>query len=117
MASSLGKRKRRDHDTQADGVLVQPPNDEATAALQAFFRRHFEEAFEPLEDDNVILTNANIDEDEVYSDGDESDWGGLSGEDEETTQVVVHSKSEALKVDVSRDELKTFMVSITRSTF
>lgn len=122
----LGKRKAREAPSVSE--------DEA----EAIFRRHFEAQFAPI--DATPLGNEDEDEEEddgeeSGSDGeddttrkrvngedaeaeeDDDEWGGFSEDDaeesdeEDTVEVVDHSKPQAAKpVAMSKRELKAFMV-------
>ena len=114
MTIVLGKRKRRDQICDSHSSKVADGEQSERAELQALFRQHFEARFEPLKEhtrlhseDKQQDTLSLSSEEEV-----ESNWEGLSNEDEDDhVQVVEHNAFiGAKKSDVSREELKTFMV-------
>ena len=110
MASTLGKRKRRDQipDTEID----QKSNpDDTHSNLQAFFRQHFESTFEPLPGSMTPPSLVHSIETK-QSDGElESDWNGFSDhDDEECAETVLCTSSAPSRADISRDECRTFMV-------
>ena len=80
--------------------------------LQALFRQHFESRFKPL---NGLpfprLKRQNADE-ESSEDQSESDWEGLSDKgDGKQIEIVEHTTFTGVgRVEVPREELKTFMV-------
>ena len=109
----LGKRKRRDQITESDGTNATDHSPSTDANLQALFRQHFEAKFKPLPQ---VFQNALqqpqpylIDSEELSN---ESDWSGLSdGEDDNGVEVIEHTNSTgARRIEVPRDEVKTFMV-------
>lgn len=103
----LGKRKRR-------GQILATKSDESpkldgkeSSKLQALFRQHFEASFEPL--DKFCLSNKQ-EAIEAQPDFTESEWGGISDEEQVNTQIIEFHASEMSKTNISKDELKTFMV-------
>lgn len=110
MASTLGKRKRRDQITNIElhhgSTAVDNP-----ANLQALFQQHFESTFEPLPDFARPPKAHNIDA--KPSDEDlESDWDGFSENDEENAETTHYATSAPSIADVSKVEFKTFMVRV-----
>lgn len=79
--------------------------------LQAIFRRHFEARFKPLPEDckpKAQKTALVEDEDE---DEEDSEWSGFSDErEDEAVDVVDHSLGVAATTEISKEELKAFMV-------
>ncbi|KAK5115913.1 hypothetical protein LTR62_000369 [Meristemomyces frigidus] len=112
MAVTLGKRKQR----KASEADVNVDNSDAQA--RALFQRAFEAKFRRL-DTPVIATKQpelleDEDEDEdVLVDGGEgdTDWSGLSEEDELSVQVVDHGSNAYGPVETTRDEMRAFMSS------
>ncbi|KAK3169271.1 hypothetical protein OEA41_008654 [Lepraria neglecta] len=113
MASTLGKRKRRDELPDLDSNPGQRVHEDSSSELQNLFRQHFEAAFEPLEDLKPLRANP---ENIVTASPDsdlESDWEGLSEEETERAEIVHYSNSHKSKADISKEEFKTFMVRAT----
>ena len=109
MASALGKRKRRDQitDLEVDHIST---SDDNNANLQALFRQHFESTFEPLPG-SVTPPSLVHSIETQQSDGEpESDWNGFSDHDEECAKTVLCTSSAPSKADISKDELRKFMV-------
>ena len=113
MPSALGKRKRRDQIPDIE-IDHQPTPDDNHLNLQAFFRQHFESTFEPLPGSVTPPSLVHSIEHSIetkQSDGElESDWNGFSDHDEECAETVLCTSSASSKVDISRDEFRTFMV-------
>jgi hypothetical protein len=80
MGTILGKRKTRSAPREEDAI--------STADAQAIFQRHFEASFAPLavSDFNPVGVDAEREEDEESND---SEWGGLSGEDGEDDESML----------------------------
>ena len=104
MAETIGKRKRAT-------VRTSPgPSDEGDAELRVKFQRAFEAKFKPLEPSNIPTKNvASSQDSESAYESDDSDWKGLSEDDDsvEVFDVVEGGVDEPL--DVKR-ERKAFMV-------
>lgn len=101
----LGKRKQIIA-TESDKRLKLDGKE--SSKLQALFRQHFEASFEPL--DKSCLSSSKQEAIEVQPDVTESEWEGISDEEQVKTQIVEFHGSEMSKINISRDELKTFMV-------
>ena len=114
MTLILGKRKRRSELVEDSVDSQQSLNEQSTSGLQNLFRQHFEAAFEPL--DNLDLLPNNADIIETDSSGSESgaDWNGFSEDEDNGAELIYHSNSSKSREDVPREEFKTFMVSATR---
>jgi hypothetical protein len=78
---------------------------------QEIFRRHFEAQFKPLPAVPKFSKPAN-DESGDGSEGD-SDWDGISDDEENAVQVVEHTERRARTAAMSKEELKSFMVFLT----
>ena len=113
MASTLGKRKRRDELPDLDSNPGQSVHEDASSELQNLFRQHFEAAFEPLEDLKPLRANPEKNLTASPDSDLESDWEGFSEEEPERVEIVHHSNSHTSKADVSKEEFKTFMVRST----
>lgn len=104
----LGKRKRRRQILATESEQRLNLVGKEPSKLQALFRQHFETSFEPL--DKFCLSSSKQDAIEVQPDVTESEWEGISDEEQVKTQIVEFRGTEMSKTDISRDELKTFMV-------
>lgn len=104
----LGKRKHRGQilATESDNRL--DLDGKEPSQVQALFRQHFETTFEPLE--KFCLSSSNQEAIEVQPDVMESEWEGISDEEQVKTQIIEFHGSEMSKTNISKDELKTFMV-------
>jgi hypothetical protein len=111
MAPTLGKRKRaipektekKKRNTEADS------GDSFDLDAQEIFRRHFEAQFKPLQ---VVKKTPKPVEAEPENDSDEdSEWYGISDEEEMGVQVIEHTDAQARMATMSKDQLKAFMVS------
>ena len=111
MSPHLGKRKRRSAVAEQERLSASTNDAESDQEdLQDVFRRAFEAKFKPLPVAVKVL--ARLDEDEHIEDGegqDESDWSGLSG-DEQDIQIVEHNSRDRSNEQFSRQEMKAFMV-------
>ena len=109
MAQDLGKRKRRDQVNDL-GTTRESTAEDESSDLQALFRQHFESTFEPLPG-SFAPPPLFPDLDTKASDEEpESDWDGFSEDGEDNTEAVHYAISTQSKVNVSKDEYKTFMV-------
>ena len=111
-AAILGKRKRQDR-LKANEESRAPQQDDNDSIEQRYilFRQHFESRFAPLE--KSLSTETQVSTPDLTNsseDAEESDWAGLSDEnDEADIQVVDYSTAEK-RAEVPKAELKTFMV-------
>jgi len=114
MAPVLGKRKRRDQTDDLGENSGLTTDKVKPDRLQALFRQHFESSFEPLE--GLASPSDHIKDNETAKGlvGSESDWDGLSEDDEEgkSPVAVQCSTRQSSRADVSKEELKTFMVGV-----
>jgi hypothetical protein len=110
MAPTLGKRKRRTAEATEDN---REDDGEGSASLeldaQEIFRRHFEAQFKPLP---VVQKTVKEPEEAPPEDESEEDseWDGISEEEETTVQVVEHVDAHSQIAAMSKEELKVFMV-------
>lgn len=116
MATTLGKRKRRDEVTKSvasaaskSKVIPEPESDNED--LQAIFRRAFEAKFKPLqgakkkEPEQVVAEVVQEDED------DDSDWSGISEAEKEDAIEIIELKSFERAADkADKQQMKAFMV-------
>jgi hypothetical protein len=114
MAPTLGKRKRRDELADKDDDPGESAKDQSTNELQNLLRQHFEAAFEPLEESQTKTQTADITQADTSDSEAELDWSGFSEDEKDGVEIIHHSSSRTSKADVSREELKTFMVSYVR---
>lgn len=111
MTAILGKRKRREHIETSDTDPGPKESVDNSHHLQQLLKQHFEARFEPLEADDRILEKAGASDEDIKSDASEGDWTGLSEDDGQVDALVVDYKNfEETRVDVSKEELKLFMV-------
>ena len=91
-----------------------PCNSELNAAHHVF-QKHFESHFEPLpQAQEEGLTTQNRANAAQTSDSSEDEWSGISGDEQDTVEVVDHaSKATPLTQAMGKRELKAFMVRHT----
>ncbi|KAG0652396.1 Forty S assembly factor [Hyphodiscus hymeniophilus] len=109
MATTLGKRKRRATEKGLD--TREGSNKESTCPevdAQELFRRHFEAKFKPLPVVKKVEEVIVVQEDDSE---DDSDWDGISDDDQGAVEVVEHSDFESRLALMSKEELKAFMSS------
>lgn len=139
MAAILGKRKRAQAASsnghqKAESVKQHKPTNTTTKPnpstetaetednniLQEILRRHFEQRFKPLPEDEKVSDATATEEQE--EDEDEEEWGGISDEDEEQAapviEVVDHGKTRGdARGDLEQKAaLRAFMVSSATAT-
>jgi hypothetical protein len=109
MAPALGKRKR-----QAAGKAGDDQQDDENTRLleqeaQEILRRHFEAKFKPLP--QVEKKAYAVDEEQPEKTSEEdSEWGGISDEEQDAVQIVEHTDAQSRITTMSKDELKSYMV-------
>ena len=106
MAVTLGKRKR------AAGAHQDGNSDDSDAEARALFQRAFEAKFKAL-DKPVVVKQQEVEEDDSEDrddDDDESDWDGLPDDESGRVQVIDHGASNDMSSEMTREELKAFMV-------
>ena len=111
MALKLGKRKRREELIDEDVTPGQLLDKDTAGEMHNVLRRHFEAAFEPLAEHHALPAAATIidsDSSEVESG---SDWDGISEGQSDNAEIIDHAKSGLSKAEISKEEVKTFMVS------
>jgi hypothetical protein len=111
MAQTLGKRKRAGPETIKNNrkSKVDDAKDNFDLDAQEIFRRHFEAQFKPLQVVNKA-TKA-VKEDLENESDEESEWDGISEEEETSVQVIEHTDAQARMATMSKEQLKAFMVS------
>ncbi|KAL8705005.1 MAG: hypothetical protein Q9201_001850 [Fulgogasparrea decipioides] len=114
MPAILGKRKRRKEVSRRDEQRSSGADLEEDEQLRRLLRHHFETKFEALEPSGpgaIQRTPQEEDLDAIDS-GNETDWTGFSGDEEQLDAVVVdYQNLEKAKAGVSRKELKLFMTA------
>lgn len=110
----LGKRKRRGQVLTKDSDEKLKSDGKESSKLQALCRQHFEASFEPL--DELFLASREQEAIEAQSGVTESEWEGISDREQVNTQIIEFHGSEMSKTNISRDELKTFMVRFPLQT-
>lgn len=118
MTRLLGKRERRDQFLNPGSEAKSRFDGDANQHLHDLLQQHFESKFKPLKGSNQKVHKqqrviASSPKDETESG---SDWTGIP-EEEESPQVVHYHMSQSSRVDVSKEELKTFMVWVKNSIF
>jgi hypothetical protein len=112
MASMLGKRKRRAPEaTKIEHREESEESDASELDAQEIFRRHFEAQFTPLPAAQICskpVAKEALDEPE-----EDSDWDGISDDEENGVQVVEHTEAQVRTAAMSKEELKSFMVCLT----
>jgi hypothetical protein len=105
MAVSAGKRKRDDY----EGESGDDTGDDGS--LKALFQKSFEARFKPLPPSEARPLR---EEQPVFDDGrvdsDESEWEGLS-EDDERVEIIDHDSSRAVSLADENRERRSFMAS------
>lgn len=113
MTPTPGKRKRRDLVDQ--GLNLAPSQEYVDSKhVQVLFKQHFESKFEPLPIAHTKFIQATDTGEAEVTDESISDWGGIS-DDEDRAEIVQHTISKSCKADVPTEEVKSFMVSNTRT--
>ncbi len=111
MSEILGKRKRRKQTEVSNTEHLSDEPVDNSQHLQRLLREHFEARFEPLEDDDLVSEQQSASGDNAESEVSEEGWTGLSEDGEEANAIVVDCQSiKGIKADISKEELKLFMV-------
>ena len=109
-----GKRKRREH--VIDSSHSQDVEEDSTydSQLQNLLRHNFESRFEPLDSFGPSSAQDSCPKDDSGSENGHTDWSGFSEEYQEETEasaiVVDYQNTGKTRVDISKDDLKLFMV-------
>ena len=103
-----GKRKRRNQVFVSNDDKGSTSEDEH--ALRALFRQHFEASFKPLESVPPPAITYEVTESPPTEKEIESDWEGISDEEQVKAQVVMYQDPHNLKPSAGNDEFKSFMV-------
>ena len=111
MISTLGKRKRRDQIQKLDSDVSTISDQETSRQLQTLLQQHFEATFEPLKGVRQSVHEEAEGEAQAVKIDTESNWTGISEEEDEDPQQIFHYHvSHSSKLEVPKEELKTFMV-------
>ncbi|KAJ9662959.1 pre-rRNA processing and 40S ribosomal subunit assembly [Coniosporium apollinis] len=112
MAVTLGKRKRVGRETvsRIETAPQDAPNDSDQEDLQAIFRRHFEAKFKPLAAPAKPKKEAVDHIAEELTEG-ESDWDGISEDEEAPVEIIEHSTSTDAASLLDKQAQKAFMSS------
>ena len=110
MAPLLGKRKRRLQLEDGSEEISAKELDPQEADYSALFRQYFEANFEPLPTLQLSGSSNVIDVSQDANADDESDWEGLSDQDDGLAKVIDYSAPKNGESGLSRDEFKAFMV-------
>jgi hypothetical protein len=118
MAPNLGKRKRVTREELEQHSRSPSPASESENSdgedIRDIFRKAFEAKFKPIEVEpkKQKLGKLVVEENELEE---ESDWSGISSEDEIPDVEIIDyaSKQQAIKDRASKAEMKAFMVSNT----
>lgn len=110
MTVMLGKRKRR-KDVIGPNLEESPNAPGHDEQLQSLLRQHFETKFEPLESYGPLPAPEPFVEEDDDFDASDTDWTGLSGDEEGSNAVVIDYQKQAKTIpDMSKDDMKVFMV-------
>lgn len=111
MAVTLGKRKRvrRETVSKTETAPQDAPNYSDQEDLQAIFRRHFEARFKPLAD-LAKPKEKPVDLVAEESTEEESEWDGISEDEEAPVEVIEHSTSTDAASLLDKQAQKAFMV-------
>jgi hypothetical protein len=110
MTVVLGKRKRRE---LLNSQGIESPDAINSAHIQALFKKHFEEKYEPLPETAPAATlHHNADIPTLSSTEDSDSWDGLSDGEHNYVQIIEHSTSSQSQTTTTRQERKTFMVPL-----
>jgi hypothetical protein len=115
MAAKLGKRKREVAQNNIE-ASKDSSEDEKLSDAQELFRRHFESKFKPLpiaKKPTKVVEEVLEDEDSDENADEDSDWDGISEEEGNSVEVVVHADTQANTAKMSKEEIKAFMVGPT----
>ncbi|KAH7360883.1 hypothetical protein BKA65DRAFT_474014 [Rhexocercosporidium sp. MPI-PUGE-AT-0058] len=108
MSSKLGKRKRITHKHEPAHRAESEGSGSEELDAQEIFRRHFEAQFKPLPVMKKEIVVERVPEEES---GEDSDWDGISEDEENGVQVVEHTDAQSRMAAMSKEELKSFMSS------
>ena len=111
---ALGKRKRRDELEDPEDAGLGSNGDNVD--LQTLLRQHFETKFRPLVPTSLPVNIPTVARSQSTSEGEISDWNGLSEEEDNGPEVIELEASRTSSDDVPTEELRSFMV-ITHSQF
>ncbi|MCJ1470455.1 hypothetical protein MMC07_009100 [Pseudocyphellaria aurata] len=107
----LGKKKRRAQIFDLNHDQGSTSEDEHSDRLQSLFRQHFEASFKPLESVSQPATRHEVVESRPTVDEVETDWEGISDEEQVKAQVVVYQSPRNLESSIEKNDFKGFMTS------
>ncbi|KAI4165718.1 MAG: hypothetical protein LQ342_000660 [Letrouitia transgressa] len=110
MTAFSGKRKRRDELNSDDEN--ENPRSEDYGKPDILFRQHFETKFKPLDMQPEICLNDEILEQTSASSDLESVWSSLSNNEASNAEVIDYRESKDIPSNVSKTELRSFMVDL-----
>lgn len=108
----MDKQKRRRPVDVPTNTSAVSSDDNGLDQAQSLFRQHFESIFEPIETkDSQSSNSANSGLDECLLSS-ESDWDGLSEDDEseKPTVVIQDSSHRSARPETTKEELRRYMV-------
>jgi hypothetical protein len=110
MVPTLGKRKRETADSSRKARIIgSERSDSLELDAKEIFRRHFEAQFKPLPSIRKPTKVTEQESEDVSEE--ESEWDGLSEDGDGKVQVIEHTDAQSRMAAMSKEELKTFMVS------
>lgn len=107
---ALGKRKRRDELNDPEDAELGSNGDNID--LQTLLRQHFETKFRPLVPTSLPAKVPTVARSQSASEGETSDWDGLSEEEHNEPEVIELEASWTSSEDIPMEELRSFMVNI-----
>lgn len=107
---ALGKRKRRDELNDPEDAELGSNGDNID--LQTLLRQHFETKFRPLVPTSLPAKVPTVARSQSASEGETSDWDGLSEEEHNEPEVIELEASWTSSEDIPIEELRSFMVNI-----
>lgn len=107
---ALGKRKRRDELKDPEDTELGSSGDDID--LQTLLQQHFETRFRPLVPPSLPAKIPTIARTQYASEGETSDWDGLSEEEDHGPEVIELEASRKSSDDIPMAELRSFMVSL-----
>lgn len=119
MTVVIGKRKRREYLTDSKLCQEVEARSSHDSRLKALLRQSFENKFEPLETCSPMSGQDSFLNDDPGPDHDPNEWTGFSDgdedEDKEVPEAIVfhHQNNRTARGDISKQELKSFMVCRT----
>lgn len=107
---ALGKRKRREELNDPEDAELGSNGDDVD--LQTLLRQHFETKFRPLVPISLPAKTPTVTRSQSASEGEISDWDGLSEEENYKPEVIKLEASWTSSDDFPTEELRSFMVKL-----